>query len=312
FRIVVADESHYLKSGTAKRTKAVVPILQKADHAMLLSGTPALSRPQELHTQISALLDRFMTMNAFGQRYCDGKKVRVPGRLPLSSTISTFASHRRHLRVLIQGRFGWDFSGNSNIHELHWFLERTVLIRRLKKNVLKQMPPKNRQRIVVDIAAKKKKELEASLSKKSRTLDPKMYTETGLAKLPSVLEYCEDLYSETEKKFIVFAHHREVLDGLAEFADFIRIDGSTPQLHRQGLCDKFQTDSKCRVAVLGITAAGVGLTLHAADLVVFAELFWNPAQLLQGEDRAHRIGRKDSVDIKYITASGTLGKVWRR
>jgi SWI/SNF-related matrix-associated actin-dependent regulator 1 of chromatin subfamily A len=61
----------------------------------------------------------------------------------------------------------------------------------------------------------------------------------------------------------------------------IRIDGKTQQVARQPLCDQFQTDPTCRVALLSLTAAGVGLTLHAATSVVFAELFWNPGQLLQ-------------------------------
>ncbi|OUM66866.1 hypothetical protein PIROE2DRAFT_59124 [Piromyces sp. E2] len=89
-------------------------------------------------------------------------------------------------------------------------------------------------------------------------------------------------------------------------AQFIRIDGETKQNIRQELCEKFQNNDNIRIAVLAITAAGVGLTLNKADLVIFAELFWNPAQLLQGEDRAHRIGRVGSVDIKYLIANGTI------
>lgn len=57
---------------------------------------------------------------------------------------------------------------------------------------------------------------------------------------------------------------------------YIRIDGSTASAERQQLCDRFQSSQRSCVAVLSITAANMGLTLHAADLVVFAELFWNP------------------------------------
>ena len=58
---------------------------------------------------------------------------------------------------------------------------------------------------------------------------------------------------------------------------------ATPAALRQELCDQFQNDDLCRAAVLSITAAGVGLTLHAASCVIFAELFWNPGQIMQAE-----------------------------
>lgn len=63
---------------------------------------------------------------------------------------------------------------------------------------------------------------------------------------------------------------------LPQSVSYIRIDGNTPSAERQQLCERFQYSSKACVAVLSITAANMGLTLHSADLVVFAELFWNP------------------------------------
>ncbi|KAJ3046750.1 Swi SNF matrix associated, actin dependent regulator of chromatin, partial [Rhizophlyctis rosea] len=303
FKIVVADESHYLKSRDAKRTKTILPMLKNAKQALLLSGTPALSRPMELYTQLSALFKKFVSMQAFGTRYCDAK----------------------------HGRYGWDYSGNSNTRELNWYLTKTVLIRRLKKDVLTELPEKRRQCIYVEIPAKAKKAMQ-KLKEKTNVLDAKiqrskdnvekfteaqwekrlhlvdMYGETGRAKIAPVVEYIGELYEDTGKKFIVFAHHMDVLDGISEYLDekvkakYIRIDGNTSQQIRHSLCEQFQGDAETRVAVLGITAAGVGLTLNAADLVIFAELFWNPAQLLQGEDRAHRIGREGNVDVKYILA----------
>ncbi|KAI8819051.1 P-loop containing nucleoside triphosphate hydrolase protein [Fimicolochytrium jonesii] len=307
FKVIVADESHYLKSRDAKRTKCILPLIKRAKRALLLSGTPALSRPIELFTQIGALVQPFTSATQFGVRYCDGR----------------------------QSRYGWDFTGASNSAELHWYLERTVLVRRLKKDVLKQLPEKTRQCVYVEVSAKAKaalkklkmkeekledaraggtEEKQAKIMENQRSNFIEMYKETGMAKLPAVLEYLTELYNHTTKKFIVFAHHLGILSALSEEftklqAKFIKIDGSTPAPTRQPLCDTFQTDPETRVAVLGITAAGVGLTLNAADLVIFAELFWNPGQILQGEDRAHRIGRKGNVDVKYILANDTLDDV---
>eukprot|EP00041_Stephanoeca_diplocostata_P034170 m.1148454 g.1148454 ORF g.1148454 m.1148454 type:complete len:291 (-) comp24475_c1_seq19:2288-3160(-) len=118
-----------------------------------------------------------------------------------------------------------------------------------------------------------------------------------------------DAYAQV--KFLVFGHHRDLLDRAADHLAkkrirHIRIDGDTPQGIRQELCHRFQTDDSTQAAVLSITAAGVGLTLNKAQTVVFLELFWNPGQLLQAEDRAHRLGQENCVDIKYIIAKGTL------
>ena len=74
---------------------------------------------------------------------------------------------------------------------------------------------------------------------------------------------------------------------------------------RKQYCDEFQTHDSKRVALLSITAASTGLTLTSAQLVIFAELFWNPGILTQAEDRAHRIGQTDSVTIRYLVATGT-------
>ena len=92
---------------------------------------------------------------------------------------------------------------------------------------------------------------------------------------------------------------------LALQVHFLRIDGSTNSVMRKHLVDAFQCDDNVRVALLSITAANSGLTLTAAHLVVFAELFWNPGILTQAEDRAHRIGQTDSVTVQYLVAKGT-------
>jgi len=93
--------------------------------------------------------------------------------------------------------------------------------------------------------------------------------------------------------------------------EYIRIDGKTNPNQRYNKCRQFQNNPLCRVAVLSLTAANVGLTLHSASIVIFVELFWNPGHLLQAEDRVHRIGQKNTVQINYLLAKGTLDdKIW--
>ena len=74
----------------------------------------------------------------------------------------------------------------------------------------------------------------------------------------------------------------------------------------------FQTDPTVRIALLGITAAGVAVTLTASSTVWFAELFWTPAIMVQAEDRCHRIGQQATVRCLYFIAKGTLDEVlWK-
>jgi SNF2 family DNA or RNA helicase len=95
-------------------------------------------------------------------------------------------------------------------------------------------------------------------------------------------------------------------------AKFIRIDGSTSPKSRQEQILTFQTDPTVRIALLGITAAGVAVTLTASSTVWFAELFWTPAIMVQAEDRCHRIGQQASVRCLYFVAKGTLDEVlWK-
>jgi len=116
-----------------------------------------------------------------------------------------------------------------------------------------------------------------SSENEKRGIMAQLYQETGVAKLPAVLEYLEDILENEESKMIIFAHHKACMDGISDFLgrqklDFIRIDGSTSPLIRQDLCDHFQNSPNCRAALLGITSASVGLTLNTATLVIFAEV----------------------------------------
>jgi SWI/SNF-related matrix-associated actin-dependent regulator 1 of chromatin subfamily A len=118
FKVVIADESHFLKNGQAKRTSACLPVIKKAQYAILLSGTPALSRPIELFKQLEALYpDVYRNIHEYGGRYCKG------------------------------GFFG-TYQGASNHDELHNLMKATVMIRRLKKDVLTELPSKRRQQVI--------------------------------------------------------------------------------------------------------------------------------------------------------------------
>ncbi|KAG8198721.1 hypothetical protein JTE90_023489 [Oedothorax gibbosus] len=299
FKMIIFDESHFLKNPKSARTKAAQDIMKQMNRIVMLTGTPALSRPIELFTQISALGYRgFLSYVEYGVRYCNGK----------------------------QNTWGWDFSGSSNMEELQILLEEILMIRRLKSDVIKQLPDKFRQMVVLDpsLVSTKSKVLKAMYNKmqaedlkgmERRGALLEYFHETGEVKLKAVCQYVVDLL-EGEKKFVCFAHHQNVLNGICRAieekkVDHIRIDGSVSSEQRKKLCDKFQLNDKCQVAVLSITSANCGITLTAASLVVFAELFWNPGILTQAEDRTHRIGQENSVVVQYLVAKGTADdEIW--
>uniref|UniRef100_A0A7N9AXB3 SWI/SNF-related matrix-associated actin-dependent regulator of chromatin subfamily A-like protein 1 n=1 Tax=Mastacembelus armatus TaxID=205130 RepID=A0A7N9AXB3_9TELE len=289
FGVLIMDESHFLKNMKTARCKAALPLLKAAKRVILLSGTPAMSRPAELYTQILAVRPTlFPRFHEFGTRYCDAK----------------------------QSAWGWDYSGSCNLGELKLLLEECLMLRRLKSDVLSQLPAKQRKVVTVTIDGintRTKAALSAAAKELAKGHHNKIqekeallvfYNHTAEAKL----QYITDMLECGREKFLVFAHHKLVLDHITSELRkkvLIRIDGTTPSAERQQLCENFQYSAKTCVAVLSITAANMGLTLHSADLVIFAELFWNPGVLIQAEDRVHRIGQTSNVNIHYLVAKGT-------
>ncbi|XP_048590078.1 DNA annealing helicase and endonuclease ZRANB3-like isoform X2 [Nematostella vectensis] len=267
FKVIILDESHYLKNRKASRTKTLHPMARDANRALLLSGTPSLARPEELYIQLDIVRPKmFGSFSNFAKRYCEA----------YMETIGKFKK--------------WNTRGASNLAELYHRLHDGIMIRRQKKHVLTQLPPKRRQKITFDLPDSEHK------------------------KAGSVQQYLGDLLDGADNKFIVFCRHKLVMDAVVETiakrgVKYIRIAGDVPSSVRGGMVHRFQEDPTCRIAVLAIEAASFGLTLTAADQVVFAELHFTPGVLLQAEDRAHRIGQTNAVNIHYLVGRGTLDEV---
>ncbi|CAM8921437.1 unnamed protein product [Rhodiola kirilowii] len=262
FKVVIADESHFLKNAQAKRTSAALPVIQRASYAILLSGTPALSRPIELFKQLEALYPNvYKSVHEYGNRYCKGV-----------------------------------------------FLD-------LSEKDMKQINTLFRELEVVKCKIKScaSKEDADLLKFTEKNLINKIYTDSAEAKIPAVLDYLGTVV-EAGCKFIVFAHHLSMIDAIHQFllkkkVGCIRIDGGTPAASRQALVTDFQEKDNIKAAVLSIRAGGVGLTLTAASTVIFAELSWTPGDIIQAEDRAHRIGQVSSVNIYYLLANDTVDDI---
>jgi len=304
---IVCDESHYLKSRTAKRVKTLSKMISKAPHTMLLSGTPALSKPCELYTQLHMLFPvHFKQFTQFALRYCDLKKTH----------------------------WGWDSNGATNCDEMGTIMKK-CMVRRLKKDVLGDLPKKIRKEVFIDLLKKEKKELEKQFqeleqlnailrkvqvaNKRTRdmafqrqSLIAEMFRATARAKIRAVYDYVAGVVQDNpDQKIIIFGFHMITLDNIQQLAEqlkesFMRIDGSTPQQDRQSLVDAFQNPDGPRLAILSIGACNSGLTLTACHYTIFAELTWTPSLLLQCEDRTHRIGQDEVCHYDYLIAQDTL------
>jgi superfamily II DNA or RNA helicase len=296
---LVLDESHYVKNGSSKRTKAAKDIASKVPKSgslLLLSGTPVTNRPSELVSQleIMGMLSRFGGKWAFLKRY-------------------TAAYHNG---------FGWDTNGASNLIELNTKLRQNCYIRRTKDEVLKELPEKSRNIVHLEPSGKGQKEYISAEDDlvlflrengyKSKDSSEHMARTQVLkrlaawAKMDSVEEWIDSFLESCDRKLVVFAHNVDVVDHLAGKYGGLRVSGRDSLEERQHAVDSFQTDPKSRVIVLNLQAGGVGITLTAGSDVVFVQMGWTPGEHDQAEDRCHRIGQKNNVQVWYLLASGTI------
>lgn len=328
--LMITDEFHYLKEGKTGRTQEVfgrkrtrkqkrtrtvtdengvktkekyeqeveplAPI--QARRKLFLSGTPIVNRPKEIWAALQAIDPTGLGSNwkRYADRYCDGTDTR----------------------------FGYDWSGASNLAELQTIMRSKFMIRRLKRDVLKELPAKRRQivslevesNVLKNIIEKEKKTYEEFIAAHGEieTETPafseisRVRKETAVAKIPYVVENLKGMLDANEK-IVVMAHHHEVVDALvAALREFgvVSIDGRTPNADRDRAVELFQNDDGTRVFVGTIRAAGVGLTLTASSTVVFAELDWVPGNVTQAEDRVHRIGQRNAVMIYHLVLEGSL------
>jgi SWI/SNF-related matrix-associated actin-dependent regulator 1 of chromatin subfamily A len=289
--------------GGSARAAAVATLGTQCVRRILLTGTPILNRPKELWALLHVIDPKgWPKFHDFGVEYCAG----------------------------FEGRFGWDFTGSSNVEELHERLIGRYMLRRLKQEVLKDLPEKQRQSVEVVLSDKEAmsyqkaaKEFLVWVAEQGgpEAVEKAMRAEalvkmTNLrrlaaeGKLEAAIEWVKEHHDSTGRPLVVMAHHRTVTEGLAKALDTegLRtgtIIGGDSQTKRQAAIDAFQA-GHLDVIVCSILAAGVGLTLTAAQEMLFVERAWRPSDLVQCEDRVHRIGQKGSVTITYLDGYNTI------
>lgn len=321
YDVLIADEIHYCKNKDSRRAKMVFGIKPtkkqrevgvpevpgiKAKKKLLLTGTPICNRPAELFPLIN-YLDPVAWPDFFkyAMRYCDANRE---------------SGH-------------WNFTGASNLYELQSKLRESLMVRRLKKDVLKDLPPKLRRIAEFspsgDMLAAVAREKAMFPNEEEYNRAVRQLMETGAqgqdratfrresavakAKMPEVLAYLDDAVEESGKVIIFIWHHEVAAEMKKHFGQKMAlIMGDTPLPDRQEAVDRFQRDPSLPVIVGGIKPMGVGLTLTAASRVIFMELDDVPGNVTQAEDRAHRIGQQDNVLVEHLIVTGTLDAAMAR
>ncbi len=283
-KLIILDEVHYIKNRETKRTKYVKKLCKGIPYIIGMSGTPITNRPAELFPILNLIRpDLYKSFFPFAWRYCKPKKTP----------------------------WGWDFKGSDNLNELHTKLRKTCMIRRLKRDVLTELPAKRRQMIPIAIDLSKYSLAEFDFPKTQAYQLVKMgYLKrlAGLLKLRASMKWIDDFLEQSDSKLVVFAIHKQILKPLWERykGTCVIIHGAITNKKRQNAIDKFQKCRKTRLFLGNIQAAGVGINLTAADTMAFVEMSWTPGEHTQAEDRIHRIGQTRSTTYYYLVAQGTI------
>lgn len=292
FNSIIIDESHRVKNGSAQSSKFCMGIANGKEYVILLSGTPVINKPKDLISQL-----------------------HIMGRLPDFGGYKTFVD-----------RYCGGINGASNLRELNYKLNTICFFQREKHDVLKDLPAKVRQVVNCEISNRREyvdaeADLVRYLREYKQASDEKIQKSmrgevmvrinvlrqiSARGKVNEVVEFVNDML-EQEEKVILFVNLHEVGNQLRKhFPKAVAVTGLDTRDERQAAVDRFQSDPTCTLIICSIKAAGVGLTLTASSNVAFVEFPWTYADCEQCEDRAHRIGQKDSVTAYYFLGKNTI------
>jgi len=300
--LLILDEAHYIKNHKSKRG-AILKDLSKnfsCERVWLLTGTPIANRPMDYYNLLS-IIDSPITNNwvHYAKTYCEGMRFRKGGK------------------------YVWVTKGASNLDELASKTKRTIL-RRKKEDVL-DLPEKLITPVYLELENVdgyksvwedylSKRKLEGKKGNPARDLVEMTLLRTFIAMetVPYSIEKAEEAL-ELNKKVIIFCNFNGEMDAFnRHFGNkAVCVRGGMSDKQKQLSVDRFQEDDSCKVFVGQIKAAGVGLTLTKAEIVIMNSLDWVPGNHEQAEDRAYRIGQKETVNIYYMLMDDTIDTlVW--
>lgn len=305
---VILDEAHYIKGKTAQRSKVIIDLVNDAKRIHCLTGTPLLNRPIEMFNLLKVIKHPLSSNRTiFSKRYCNGHLKVI---------------NRKDGRTI---RF-WDESGATCLRELK---ERTqdIMLRRSKKDVL-DLPEKivsvthvdlNREwQKIYDNAwdeylewlwnrPEKYEDIENIIDARQLVEIGKLKQVCSLAKVDRIVSDVENA-TEQDNKIIIFSQYTKTIEELKRKLgrQAVTLTGQHSTEERAEAVDRFQNNDEIKVFIANIKAGGVGITLTASSIVMFADMDWSPEIHKQAEDRAHRIGQEGTVNVYYYVVRGTI------
>ena len=295
FELVILDEAHMVSNAQAQRTKLINDFTKNIKRVWLLTGTPMTSRPINYYNLLN-IIESPVAQNwmAYAIRYCQGFQFRAGNR-----------------KV-------WNVTGASNLEELRDRTSKQIL-RRLKENVL-DLPDKIITPVYLRTSSKEYKDLmgeyyewlenrkdeSSSLTVQFSKL-MKVRKVIANEKVKDTIEFVQNIVDQG-KKVIIFTNFTDTLQLIHNHfgKESVYLDGSCNKVQRQYAVDQFQENEKVKVFVGNLKAAGVGLTLTAAEVVIMNDLSFVPAEHAQAEDRAYRYGQKNNVLVYYPIFENTI------
>lgn len=300
FDLVILDEAHMISNAQAQRTKIINSFVKKINRVWLLTGTPMTSRPMNYYNLLS-IIESPVAQNwmAYAIRYCQGYQFKAGNR-----------------KI-------WNVTGASNLEELRDRTSKQIL-RRLKEEVL-DLPDKIITPVYLRLKSNEYEELmgdyydwydknpdeSSSLTVQFSKL-MKVRKVIAKEKVKQTIEFTENIL-EQGKKVIIFTNFTDTLQTIYQHfgKQAVYLDGSCSNSLRQQAVDSFQNDEKIKIFVGNLKAAGVGLTLTSAEVVIMNDLSFVPAEHAQAEDRAYRYGQKSNVLVYYPLFENTIeGKIY--
>lgn len=283
FDLIILDEAHYIKTLTAKRSRALIPLIKNIKYKIFLSGTPFTRSIVDGYTQFQILLPSLGTFQTFANKYSEKRQIKIKGK---------------------NGQTFWRdvYYGVKNASQLKKILYDNFLVRYKMKDVLPEMPRKSWQEVPFKVNTKTLSRLEYEQVESGEATIATRRINDALKALPQGIEFIKNLL-DNDIPVVLFGWHLEVINKYKEaLKDYIPaiLTGST--LDKSNEIRTFQ-DGVTNLFIGQIKASSLGINLSRASTIIFLELDYSPSNIAQAAARCDALSKTEPVQVYYFTYS---------